>query len=31
MDQPWAFVAVLGSIVVLVGLALAVFKRNDWL
>jgi magnesium transporter len=31
MDQPWAFAAVLGSIVVLVALALAIFKKNEWL
>jgi magnesium transporter len=31
MDEPWAFGAVLGAIVVLVGLALAIFKRNQWL
>lgn len=31
MDEPWAFAAVLGSIVVLVGLALAVFRKNEWL
>jgi len=31
MNEPWAFGAVLGLIVVLVGLALAVFKKNEWL
>ena len=31
MDEPWAFLAVLGVIVLIVGLALAVFKKNDWL
>lgn len=31
MNEPWAFAAVLGVVVVLVGLALAVFKKNEWL
>lgn len=31
MTEPWAFAAVIGAIVLLVGLALAVFKKNEWL
>jgi len=31
MHQSWAFLAVLGVIVLIVGLALAVFKKNEWL
>ena len=31
MDQPWAFVAVLGVIALVVGAVLAVFRKYDWL
>jgi magnesium transporter len=31
MQEPWAFTAVIGSIVVSVGLVLWLFKKNQWL
>jgi len=31
MDSSWAFVVVLGSILVIVGLVLWLFKKNEWL